>query len=285
LSAPIPGAPTPRVWTSVTITPSSPLRAPLVSAAMFGAGATGLHESGPAFITHLPPEQDASAFVLAVRRADPELEAIVATPDYVDWSTRWRDRLSSHRLGKLTVTPPWLAEGTDPATTVVIEPAMAFGTGDHPTTRGVVRLMQAVVRNGDSVADLGAGSAVLAIAAVKLGAARAFAIELDADSIGNAEENVERNGVADRIAVLEGDATTLLPLVAPVRIILANIISSVLLELLPLIASSLAPGGCAILSGILVEEREAMLEALRTAGWRVEEEDREEQWWSVRVSR
>jgi len=140
-----------------------------------------------------------------------------------------------------------------------------------------------VIRNGDSVADLGAGSAVLAIAAAKLGATRCFAIEMDADAIGNAEENVARNGVADRVVVLEGDAAAFLPIVGPARVILANIISSVLLELLPAIAGALTPDGVAILSGILLDERPRMLDALATAGWVVEQEDQEEQWWSVRV--
>ena len=99
------------------------------------------------------------------------------------------------------------------------------------------------------------------------------------------EENVERNGVTARIAVLEGNAEELLPLVAPVRLILANIISSVLVELLPLIAESVTTDGVVILSGILVEERARMLEVLAAEGWRVEAEDAEDQWWSVRVSR
>jgi ribosomal protein L11 methyltransferase len=180
------------------------------------------------------------------------------------------------------VTPPGLAEGRDPATTIVIEPAMAFGTGEHPTTRGVVRLMQGVIRAGDSVADLGSGSAVLSIAAAKLGAARVYAIEIDPDATGNAEENIARNGVADRVAALEGDAAMFLPLVAPVRVILANIISSVLVDLLPLLAMTIADDGVIILSGILAEERPRMLEALTGAGWRVDAEDAEEQWWSVR---
>jgi ribosomal protein L11 methyltransferase len=149
----------------------------------------------------------------------------------------------------------------------------------------VVRLLQSVPLAGASVADLGAGSAVLAIAAAKLGAARVFAIENDADSIGNAELNVTSNGVAERVAVLEGDAKLLLPLVAPVQVILANIISSVLLELLPLMGASLAPDGVMILSGILREEREMMVTALEAAGWRIDAEDAEEQWWSVRVRR
>jgi ribosomal protein L11 methyltransferase len=96
---------------------------------------------------------------------------------------------------------------------------------------------------------------------------------------------VTTNGVADRVAVLEGDAQLLLPLVAPVQVILANIISSVLLELLPLLGASLAPDGVMILSGILREEREMMVSALEAAGWRIDAEDAEEQWWSVRVRR
>jgi ribosomal protein L11 methyltransferase len=273
------------MWHRVQITPSSAERGQAVAAAMFAAGAEGVHEEADRLITHLPAEQDPQAFVTLVRVADPALTVEHAALEDVDWSERWRDRITSHRLGSLTVTPPWLAADLDPATTVVIEPAMAFGTGEHPTTRGVVRLMQAAIRPGDSVADLGAGSAVLAIAAVKLGAARAFAIEMDHDSIANAEENVERNGVAARIAVLEGNAEELLPLVAPVRLILANIISSVLVELLPLIAASLVAEGQVILSGILLEERPRMLEAIASHGWEVEAEDAEEQWWSVRLHR
>lgn len=273
------------MWHRVQVTPSSPDLSPLVSARMFEAGAQGVHEDGAHLVTHLPPEALPDAFIAALRVADEDLIAEHAPLPDVDWSLRWRDRIGAHALGSLTVTPPWLAEGRDPATTVVIEPAMAFGTGEHPTTRGVVRLMQGVIKPGDSVADLGAGSAVLAIAAIKLGAARAYAIEHDHDSISNAELNAERNGVADRVAVLEGDAEVLLPLVAPVRIVLANIISSVLIELLPSIAAALAEDGRVILSGILLEERERMLAALEAGGWRVEAEDAEEAWWSVQVRR
>jgi ribosomal protein L11 methyltransferase len=203
----------------------------------------------------------------------------------VDWTEGWKALIGAHDLGFLAVTPPWLADGRDPARTIVIDPGMAFGTGDHPTTRGVVRLLQGAVRDGDVVADLGAGSAVLAIAAAKLGAARVVAIELDEEAIGNAEENVARNGVADRVTVLCGDAHVLLPLVAPVRVVLANIISSVLVGLLPLIERALAPGGVAILSGILVEERAHMLAALEATGWRVDAEDAEDVWWSARIVR
>ncbi|MBX3172972.1 MAG: 50S ribosomal protein L11 methyltransferase [Gemmatimonadaceae bacterium] len=263
--------------------PSTETLRDAVAAAMFEAGAEGIQDLGASFVTHLSAGVDAEGFVARVRAADAGLSADIAPLDDTDWAEKWKERITAHALGSLTVTPPWLAAGRDPATTIVIEPAMAFGTGEHPTTRGVVRLMQGVVRAGDSVADLGAGSAVLAIAAAKLGAARAYAIEIDPDAISNAEENVVRNGVSERVAVLEGDAAVLLPLVAPVRVILANIISSVLVELLPLLALTLAEDGVIILSGILLEERERMLAALGSAGWDVEAEDREEQWWSVRA--
>ncbi|MEX2181677.1 MAG: 50S ribosomal protein L11 methyltransferase [Gemmatimonadaceae bacterium] len=271
------------MWLRIEITPGSADRRTALSTAMFAAGVEGVHEDGERLVTHLPVTVDAGAFIAALRTCDDALVATVSPLVDVDWTLKWREGITSHALGALTVAPPWLAAGRDAATTIVIEPAMAFGTGEHPTTRGVVRLMQGVIRAGDAVADLGAGSAVLAIAAAKLGAARCFAIELDRDAIGNAEENVARNAVADRVAVLEGDAAAFLPIVAPVRVILANIISSVLVELLPVMAMTLTEDGVAILSGILVEERPRMLAALADGGWTVEAEDTEEAWWSVRV--
>jgi ribosomal protein L11 methyltransferase len=183
------------------------------------------------------------------------------------------------------IAPPWLVGSYDQARTIVIDPGMAFGTGEHATTRGMVRLLPSVLRAGDHVADLGAGSAVLSIAAAKLGAARVVAIEIDPDAIGNAEENVLRNDVASRVSVLEGDAEVLLPLVAPVRLILANIISSVLVSLLPAISGALTSDGQAIISGILLEEREDMVSVLDANGWGVEAEDREDIWWSAVIAR
>jgi ribosomal protein L11 methyltransferase len=279
------GAPkgAPGAWIRVAITPSSDSLRAAVAAAIFAEGAEGVHEDGAVLVTHLPAAADVEALLAAVRGADSALLADISPIADVDWSLKWRERIGAHQLGALTVTPPWLAEGRDPATTIVIEPAMAFGTGEHPTTRGVVRLMQGVVRSGDSVIDLGAGSAVLAIAAAKLGAGRCFAIELDPEAIGNAEENVARNGVSDRVIVLEGDAAVFLPIVGPARVILANIISSVLLDLLPAMAGALTRNGVVILSGILIEERPQILAALAARGWQVDGEDREEQWWSVRA--
>jgi ribosomal protein L11 methyltransferase len=251
-----------------------------VMQALFAAGSQGIHEDGDALVTHFPPDVDESSVVAAIREADATASVTVSDAPVVDWS-EWRANVDAHRVGGLVVTPPWRASEFDPATTIIIDPAMAFGTGEHPTTRGMLRLMQNELRAGDTVADLGAGSAVLSIAAAKLGAARIAAIEIDDGAEGTAIENIRANGVEGSIRYLVGDATVLLALVAPVRVILANIVSSVLMELLPDMTSALSPDGAAILSGILVEERDLMMRAIARAGLSVKQEDVEGDWLSI----
>jgi ribosomal protein L11 methyltransferase len=256
-----------------------------VVAALFDAGSQGLQEEGEALLTQFPPDSDVDALRAALLAADPSADVSIAPTEPVDWTENWKTLLKPHELGGLAVVPIWLAEGRDLARTIVIDPGMAFGTGDHATTRGVLRLMQDEIRAGDFVADLGAGSAILSIAAAKLGASRVVAIEFDPEAIGNAEENTSRNGADGVVTVVQGDAHTLLPLVAPVRVVLANIISSVVVGLLPAIAAALTGDGVAILSGILVEERERMVDALAPYGLHVTREDAEDAWWSAVVRR
>lgn len=269
-------------WLSLRIEPS--VEKQIVIDALFGAGSLGVHEDGVAIVTHFAPGTDIGVIAGAIREIDAAAGITTGFAPKVDWS-EWRASVASHHLGRIVIEPPWFESNGPDSLRVVIDPAMAFGTGEHATTRGVVRLMQQLHPMPTTVADLGAGSAVLAICAAKLGAKRAIAIELDHDAIGNAEENVEANGVSDSVTVIEGDAALLLPLVAPVQLVLANIISSVLLEILPVIHAGLAPGGHAILSGILLEERSLMIEALPNSDWNVISEDSEEAWWSVLIAR
>jgi ribosomal protein L11 methyltransferase len=269
-------------WTTVRV--QDPKDRAAVIAALFQAGAEGVQELDTEIITHLrrPDERSLTA---ALRGADDSARVAYApTPD-VDWSAQWRSRISAHRVGSLVVTPPWLANQYHESERVVIEPAMAFGTGEHETTRGVLRILSRHPIVGGTAADLGAGSAVLAIAAAKLGARRVAAIELDPDAIGNAEANVATNGVAQRVAVIQGDARVLLPLLAPVDLVMANIISSVLIELLPTIEDSLAGRGLVILSGMLAAEKAEMESVLSASGWRVIDDDAEGLWWSAAVAR
>ena len=270
-------------WLSVRVRPGADRDGAM--AALFECGSEGVHEAGDELVTHFPAEADADAISAAVRDADPGAEVSATLVPAIDWAEEWKKGVRAHELGALDIVPPWLAEGRDPSRTIVIEPEMAFGTGEHQTTRGVVRLLPNVIREGDRVADLGSGSGVLSIAAVKLGASHVFAMEIDHDSIANSHENLERNGVADRVTIFEGDAAVFLPLVAPVRVVLANIISSVLLSLITDIQRALTPDGEAILSGILLEEREMMRNELDDRGWKIVAEDAEGLWWSARIAR
>ena len=266
-------------WLAVRVWPDAATR-DAVTQVLFDHGSGAVQDDGPSIVTCFPDDAVSSLRQSLERTAPGARIEVTPVPD-VDWSERWKDQLRSHTIGSLTIAPPWLA--TPGA--IVIEPAMAFGTGDHPTTRGVVDLVQDVILPGDFVADLGAGSAILSIAAAKLGAGRVAAIEIDAEAIANAEENVRRNAVEDRVQVIPGDALVLLPLLAPVRVVLANIISSVLVELLPAMDAALTPDGVMILSGVLRAERAHMLSVLDAMDWTLGKETTEAEWWTASFHR
>jgi len=273
-------------WIEVHVRCDDSSQRDAIVAALVAAGAAGVQEVEDGLRTHLPSGAELGAVEAAVRAGGSEASMSYANVGEIDWASRWPARVGVQRVGRIAVAPPWLADQiADAEIPIVIEPATAFGTGEHETTRGILALMQQTVEPGDVVADLGAGSAVLSIAAAKLGASRVAAVEIDEQAMGNAEENVERNGVSDRVTIIHGDAAVLLPLVAPVRVILANIISSVLISLMPSMSRALTADGVMILAGILREERETMLGVLAAHGWRADGEDAEEAWWSVRAVR
>jgi ribosomal protein L11 methyltransferase len=259
-------------------------RAALV-AALVDCGSPGVVEEGASLVAYVPEATAPPRFRDALAEADQAAQVDVSPYIAEDWTRRWREGVRAHEVGPLRVAPPWLADAGDAARTVVIDPGMAFGTGEHATTRGMLRLLSRVVRPDDFVADLGTGSAILAIAAAKLGATRVAAIELDADAISNAQANVDVNGVERSVCVLWGDARAILPLVAPVRIITANIVSSTIVELLPIMREALDRDGCAILGGIMVDERAGMRDILSAEGWRVDADDVEDEWWAAIVTR
>lgn len=200
-----------------------------------------------------------------------------------DWSELWRQGLEPRRVtSRLVVTPTWKEPDSRPGDLVItLDPGMAFGTAEHPTTRGCLRLLDRWVEAGQRIADIGAGSGILSIAAVLLGADRVLAVEMDAWSCTIARENAEANGVADRIEVRElRIGPEFLPDRPPFDGIVSNIESGVLDPLLPGFRSGLVEGGWLILSGILDSESADILRDARAAGFRLEAEDTEDQWWS-----
>jgi ribosomal protein L11 methyltransferase len=199
----------------------------------------------------------------------------------VDWTERWRDGLGPRRVGRLTISPSWTAPEVPDAPTVIIDPETAFGTGEHGSTRTALVLLDRYLLPGNRVLDLGSGSGIIAIAAVKLGAARAVAVEIDDEAEPIARANAVRNGVAGKVAFFTGDAATLAPLLGPVEVVVSNILRSVNVALIPAIRASLAPGGVAIFTGMEQPERELFLPVLQAEGFTPVDEVVDDTWWGV----
>lgn len=199
-----------------------------------------------------------------------------------DWSTRWREGLGPRKLGRLTIIPSWLPEASEPdPLTIVLDPETAFGSGEHGSTRAALTLLSRLLQPGDRVIDLGSGSGILTIAAIKLGAARAIGIEIDAEANDVAARNAARNGVSDRVEFIEGAAAVLAPLVGPADLLLSNILRAVNTALLPVIARAVRPGGIAIFSGMEQPEAEEFRRILTDAGFRLLQETLDAGWWGV----
>ncbi|MGH7578695.1 MAG: 50S ribosomal protein L11 methyltransferase [Gemmatimonadales bacterium] len=203
----------------------------------------------------------------------------------VDWTTRWRDGLGVRSFGRLTVTPSWADPARTDGPVVVLDPETAFGSGEHGSTRVALALLERRVRPGDRVLDLGSGSGILALAAVKLGAARAIGIENDPEANVVALRNAERNGLSHLVEFLDGDAGDLAPLLGPADLVLSNILRSANTTLLPAISAALGQDGLAIFSGMEVDEAALFAPALAAAGFTVMDERTDTGWWGVAVRR
>jgi len=183
-----------------------------------------------------------------------------------EWRTAWRRYFPALQItDRITVCPPWLA--VDPSSgriVLTITPGMAFGTGLHETTRLCLALVEELVRPGDSVLDVGAGTAILSLAAAGLGAGRVVAVEIDEAAVKNARENIEQNGMEERIGLIcgtVGDVPT-----DAFDLILGNIRCDVLLAMVSELRARLAPEGRVVFSGVLKTEGEAFRVGLAREG-------------------
>lgn len=204
----------------------------------------------------------------------------------VDWSTAWRAGLGVRRVGRFAVVPTWIEHPAAPDELVIrLDPEMAFGSGEHGSTRGALQLLQRWMRPSDRVLDLGSGSGILSIAAAKLGASRVAGIEMDGEAIPVSIDNARKNGVASLVRFVEGDAAVVTPLLQPAELIVSNILRLVNQSLLPEIHDALIAGGRAIFSGMESSESELFRGPLTAAGFVVVDEVIDENWWSVAALR
>jgi ribosomal protein L11 methyltransferase len=173
-----------------------------------------------------------------------------------DWAEGWKKHFKPVEVGRgLVVLPPWSHGKHFPGRTpIVIKPGHAFGTGTHASTRLVLEALEEVlpqVLASGVVVDLGTGSGILAIAAAKLGLAPVVAIDVDPEALGEARENARDNGVFSLLKFEEGDQHDVPD---HARLVLANISAPVHRAIAALLAQRLAPGGRALLSGLLADE-------------------------------
>ena len=181
-----------------------------------------------------------------------------------DWQNAWKKYYHAMDIGKrLAIVPGWEQYDTD-RTSITMDPGMAFGTGTHETTALCLEVLDERVRGGERVLDIGTGSGILAIAALKLGAAAAEGVDIDPMCVRTAGENAARNGVEDRLTVLVGDLSDKASGVYD--LITANIVAAAILSLAPHVPALLAPGAVFIASGIIDTRKEEVLAGLRAAG-------------------
>lgn len=199
-----------------------------------------------------------------------------------NWNAAWEDALSPVRAGPFLIVPQRAEapEGSGNDTILHITPEQSFGTGHHATTRLALRLLADAVSPGDRVVDVGTGTGVLAIAACRRGAASALGVDPDPQAVANARENATRNRVSSCVTIRCG-SVDVLP-TDPVDRVVANITRATLLDLLPALSRRLHETSTLLLSGVLVDDRGQILDALRAHGLRAEASRTEAGWWAVR---
>lgn len=249
-----------------------------IAAAVDGHRPRAFDEPGPdhvrAFFESASDRDRALAAVVSAHGDRVRARAVSVSDE--DWAARSQAGLTAVRVGRVVVAPPWsppTAVGPDDVI-VTIRPALGFGTGHHPSTRLALRGLQQADLTGRHVLDLGTGSGVLAIAAVKLGARRATGVDRDPDALASARRSVDANRVAAEVVLRRQAVADVEP--ASASVVVANLTGAALIRLAPIVAALVEPGGPLVLSGILDHEEAAVAHAYRghaRPAWRAAEDE------------
>jgi ribosomal protein L11 methyltransferase len=199
-----------------------------------------------------------------------------------DWQNGWRKYYHPMEIGRrLAIVPSWQEYETD-RIKLILDPGLAFGTGSHETTSLCLEALDGLVQGGERVLDIGTGSGILAIAALKLGAAAAEGVDIDPVAVRTAGENAKRNGVGEKLTVLVGDLSEKAS--GTYQIITANIVAAAIISLAPAVPALLAEGGTFIASGIIDTRKDEVIAALESTGLKVAEV-REKRGWECLICR
>ncbi|HEY2982282.1 MAG TPA: 50S ribosomal protein L11 methyltransferase [Anaerolineales bacterium] len=223
-----------------------------------------------------------------------------------NWMEAWKQYYRPIPIGRrLMIVPAWLDSPDPGRIPIKIDPGMAFGTGTHPTTQLSLELMESCFDGGrstkgyqpssstvqcpSSAIDVGCGSGILSIAALKLGAARALAVDIDAEAIRNSRQNADTNGVGTALILGQGSVSEILAGEFPLKsapLVMANILAPVILRLFDAGLTELVdPGGTLILSGILADQEEAVKPSAQARGLKLSEQKQSGDWVALAFKR
>lgn len=205
-----------------------------------------------------------------------------------DWANNWKQYFKPLTVGeKLLIKPSWESyENQDNKIVLEIDPASSFGTGQHNTTQLCLELLEKNLNQGDRILDIGCGSGILSIAGILLGAKSAAAVDIDLNSVKTAKENAEKNNIDDgKYLTYYGNILTDAALCEKIGsgydVITANIVADVLIAMSPIFKNFIKPNGILILSGIITERCNEVIEAMNNNGYKLIEMHEKEGWAAV----
>jgi len=202
-----------------------------------------------------------------------------------DWANSWKAYYKPVRISEhIVIKPTWEDYDSSPGELVVeLDPGMAFGTGTHPTTVMCVRLLEKLIKGGETVFDIGTGSGILAITAAKLGARVVKAVDIDEIAIKAAVENVVVNGVADVVEVMPGNLLDRVQ--GQADIVVSNIVADVIINVTPDAVKAVRKGGQFVASGIIDTRKDDVLAVMQKNGLVIKEVCQERDWVSLIAAR